>query len=615
MKGYSFPKPLNMIHGKPAIAYTLKSIPAALTDFHFVYSSHLKQYNFEEVIVNLFKDRRCTFVCIDYFTRGPVETAWLGVEWLNEDEPILFLDNDNVYEFPSNFDLNQTTAFVGCKQDLSGSTAFSFVQKIDDRITAIKEKQRISDTYCIGAYGFKSKRQFQAAALHVLGVSNEKEVYMSQLFDYILKTELVKYIEFPSSTHHIGSIIELESRLPSRKMRICFDLDNTLVTYPAVPGDYTTVKPIERMVSYVKRLRCDGHVVIIYTARRMATHGSNVGAALKDIGKITFDTLEKFGIEYDEIIFGKPIADVYIDDRAVNPYRRDMASMGLFNIDTSDEIINQLPTNRYNTLALKNNKVVKSGSSSLLRGQEFFYKNYPRSLTFFPAYYSSSEIDGTIRIEMEYIRGISLFHLLKHKLLTFGHIDRLFDILEIMHHTHTEAPLPTLQELSDSYINKFQQRLSDKDVYPEDTSELVSHYTKLLVDYTSTSLTCVPVIHGDFWLSNLMLSFKGDIVCLDMKGSVGQLLTLGGDPLYDYAKLYQSLLGYDCCLWGCAYDSDYKNSLISYFHERVGSRLANIKLLTAVLMMGSLHAVESADARSRLWKWLETINNDLLIRR
>jgi len=57
-----------------------------------------------------------------------------------------------------------------------------------------------------------------------------------------------------------------------KKQRYCFDLDNTLVTFPTIPGDYSSVLPIQQnidMLNYLKKL---GHEIIIYTARRMKTH-------------------------------------------------------------------------------------------------------------------------------------------------------------------------------------------------------------------------------------------------------------------------------------------------------------------------------------------------------
>ena len=67
-------------------------------------------------------------------------------------------------------------------------------------------------------------------------------------------------------------------------------------------------------IHYLQFLHKLGHTIIIHTARRMKTHKGNLGKVMADIGKITFDTLEKYNIPYDEIYFGKPDADFYIDD-------------------------------------------------------------------------------------------------------------------------------------------------------------------------------------------------------------------------------------------------------------------------------------------------------------
>lgn len=100
-------------------------------------------------------------------------------------------------------------------------------------------------------------------------------------------------------------------------LRICFDIDKTLVTSPNVEGDYSTVKPIYKNIEFVRLVKSLRHTVILYTARKMGTYSGNSGRALAEIGKITFETLEKFNIPYDEIYFGKPSADFYIDDKAV----------------------------------------------------------------------------------------------------------------------------------------------------------------------------------------------------------------------------------------------------------------------------------------------------------
>ncbi len=100
-------------------------------------------------------------------------------------------------------------------------------------------------------------------------------------------------------------------------MRICIDLDGTLCTLKQPGQSYAEVEPLPGAVERVRELRAAGHVVIITTARHMATCEANVGKVLQRVGRITLEWLDRHGIEYDEIHFGKPNAEVYIDDRAV----------------------------------------------------------------------------------------------------------------------------------------------------------------------------------------------------------------------------------------------------------------------------------------------------------
>jgi capsule biosynthesis phosphatase len=97
-------------------------------------------------------------------------------------------------------------------------------------------------------------------------------------------------------------------------MRICLDLDGVVCHVRDVGQSYADVEPIPGAIEAIRRLRAEGHVVILHTARHMQTCGGNVGAVIARQGKVTLDWLERHGVELDEIHFGKPIADVYIDD-------------------------------------------------------------------------------------------------------------------------------------------------------------------------------------------------------------------------------------------------------------------------------------------------------------
>jgi capsule biosynthesis phosphatase len=103
----------------------------------------------------------------------------------------------------------------------------------------------------------------------------------------------------------------------SKPLRICIDLDGTICDIRHELLTYADVRPKPGAAEKIRALRAAGHCIVIYTARNMGSTGHNAGKALANIGKVTFDWLERNGIEYDEIFFGKPNADIMIDDRSI----------------------------------------------------------------------------------------------------------------------------------------------------------------------------------------------------------------------------------------------------------------------------------------------------------
>lgn len=98
--------------------------------------------------------------------------------------------------------------------------------------------------------------------------------------------------------------------------RICIDLDGVIAQLKKADETYEEVKPVPGAIDKLKKLKKHGFYIIIYTARHMKTCKGNQGLVIKRLGKITLDWLEKYNIPYDEIFFGKPWADIYIDDNA-----------------------------------------------------------------------------------------------------------------------------------------------------------------------------------------------------------------------------------------------------------------------------------------------------------
>ena len=607
---YSLPKPLNYINGKYMIEHIVENIPT--NEIYIIYNIFLKQYNFEEIVINLFKTKTFYFSTIDYLTRGAVETAYVGTNYFNfiekENEPIVFIDNDNIHTLSDTL-TNLNNNFIGYGKNYD-KTNYSFIKIINNKVTDIEEKIKISDEYCCGIYGFKNVSTFQHYAMKLINENfkTKNEFYFSQMYKLMLSSEEEIVPVFVKETIHIGTYDEIINTFETHnKLRICFDLDNTLVTYPTVPNDYSTVKPIKKMIDLLISLKQKGHEIIIYTARRMKTHQNNVGKVIKDIALITINTLEKFNIPYDELLFGKPIADIYIDDRAINPYVNDISYFGLFN-EKKEFIHNKVENNKYNTITKNNNIIQKTGPHKFMRGELYFYQNIPSTLThYFPKLINFNKINEKIEIYVDHINGIPLLFLYKNKLINEKHVNSLFRVLEQIHTTENAIIIKD-NNIHNNYFKKLEDRFTPNDYFFDDAQEVYDTIINDLKKHYAPSV--VGVIHGDFWFSNIMLDYDDNYKCVDMKGQLDSILTLNGDMYYDYGKLYQSIMGYDLVLNGYNRDVEYISTTKKYFLEKCRGINLNVDYLLAVtksLIFGTLHSIEDNDAKQRVWAFIKSI--------
>jgi len=88
----------------------------------------------------------------------------------------------------------------------------------------------------------------------------------------------------------------------------CFDIDGTICTN--TDGDYEQAIPFKEVIEKINGLYDLGHKIIFYTGR-----GSTTGIDWYDFTK---KQLKDWQVKYHELIMGKPYADLYIDDKAIN---------------------------------------------------------------------------------------------------------------------------------------------------------------------------------------------------------------------------------------------------------------------------------------------------------
>jgi len=368
----------------------------------------------------------------------------------------------------------------------------------------------------------------------------------------------------------------------NRRMRFVFGLDGTLVTPPKSFGDWGSVEPIEQNVALVRSLKAAGHYVIIWTSRESERLKGNLGQIVAAIGKVTMETLEKLQIPHDELLFGKPHADAYIDERAVNSRVDTEKELGwLANNASSDApnagLAGSVAARAFNNVRpLDERHVAKSGPVHVMRGELYWYRHIPPALTdLFPTPVEMSDTGTHLAsIVMTKVDGVPFTHLLCNLCLTPARLVRMLNAMTRIHQCNAQGvdqpfavlgkdmdPADDISSVPDSmlYVNlrpKLAERIVKyRSLYRSfsvsevgfNTEELGQKLVDALQHYESEGRACrADYIHGDTVFSNVLLNRDGGDVCfLDMRGALGDRLTTAGDVTYDLAKVFQSLCGYD----------------------------------------------------------------------
>ncbi len=104
-------------------------------------------------------------------------------------------------------------------------------------------------------------------------------------------------------------------------MTIACDLDGTLCSQREA-GDYENAEPDRQAILTLRLLRARGHRIVIHTARGMGRAKGDARRAEELVGELTRLQLGAWGVPCDELRWGKPAADLVLDDRAAW-WRRD----------------------------------------------------------------------------------------------------------------------------------------------------------------------------------------------------------------------------------------------------------------------------------------------------
>jgi|TARA_B100001964_G_C14214896_1_gene592253 hypothetical protein len=91
-------------------------------------------------------------------------------------------------------------------------------------------------------------------------------------------------------------------------MLIYVDIDETILMTQNM--DYENSQPMYDRIEKINKLYDEGNTIIYWTAR-----GTGSG---KDWSDVTKKQFERFKVKYHDLKFGKPIYDLFVDDKNIN---------------------------------------------------------------------------------------------------------------------------------------------------------------------------------------------------------------------------------------------------------------------------------------------------------
>jgi dTDP-glucose pyrophosphorylase len=185
--GYTFPKPLIEVNGKPMIQVVIENLNLDANYIYVVQKNHRKKYNLD-TLLNLLTPN-CRIVETTDLTEGAACTALLAKNYINNNNPLFFANSDQFAEWDSNefmYKMQETNADGGIVTFESTHPKWSFVKLNNDGIvTEVAEKNPISNIATVGYYFWKKGSDFVKYAEQMIqkNIRVNNEFYVCPVFN------------------------------------------------------------------------------------------------------------------------------------------------------------------------------------------------------------------------------------------------------------------------------------------------------------------------------------------------------------------------------------------------------------------------------------------------
>ena len=427
------------------------------------------------------------------------------------------------------------------------------------------------------------KKDIECDSFNILYVKDKVDNIIDNIYNFqkVILNEDV-YISLESAFHirlfcnNFPKIHALNNTLMITKKTFSFDYDDIINGYS---------------ISIIQYLYKMGNNIIIETDQP-SENKSKIDIFLKEKNII-----------YHHIIFDKIEYDFHISTKSIKYNYNLEKELGFF--------YNKVEPRDYNDIIQTNIKTYRKVSSDL-SGEIYYYLNIPDQIKdIFPIMFNYDNNENKF-YEMENINGIPVSKLYLSEELTIEQFDNILGTIKRIHSIKSTSISTHL--IYSNYANKLKNRYNENIFFYnifENSDILYNNLYKELIKYENNNNGIASMIHGDTVFTNIIINNLGKIKLIDMRGKLGDVLSIYGDQLYDWAKIYQSIIGYDEILENKYVSNKYKSTFIEYFLNEFKKIYSNpiyiyfLNIITASLIF-TLIPLHNND---KCIKYYELINN------
>jgi len=186
--GYTFPKPLIEVDGKPMIQVVVENLNIDAKHIFIVQKEHYEKYNLK-YLLNLITNDNCEIVQVDGITEGAACTTLLAKEFIDNDEPLVMANSDQFLDWDSNEFMYSMVA-----DDVDGGIVsfkathpkWSFAKLGEDGfVSEVAEKKPISDVATAGVYYWRKGSDYVKYAEQMIDkdIRTNNEFYVCPVYN------------------------------------------------------------------------------------------------------------------------------------------------------------------------------------------------------------------------------------------------------------------------------------------------------------------------------------------------------------------------------------------------------------------------------------------------